>query len=123
MNTHSTSSRIKGLIASVIELVQVRFQLLTIEAREELLRVLGMIAFGAMAVVLLCMGLMFFALLIVANYWDTPARLWAVGGVAIGFLGIAGICAAFAWNQFNRGTQLFSSSLRELTDDVERLQA
>lgn len=123
MNTSSTSSRIKGLISSVIELVQVRFQLLTIEAREELLRVLSMIAFGALAIVLLCMGLMFFALLIVANFWDTPHRLWAVAGVAVGFLGIAGLSAALAWSRFNRGTQLFSSSLRELSDDVERLQA
>lgn len=122
MATSRTSSKVKGLLASVIELVQVRFQLLTIEAREELLRLLGMVAFGAMAVVLLCMGLVFAAFWIIAYYWDGPNRLWVVCWVTLGFFALGGLSGLLAWMRFNRGTELFSSSLHELREDVERLQ-
>jgi uncharacterized membrane protein YqjE len=107
MATSRTSSKVKGLLASVIELVQVRFQLLTIEAREEAMRLLGMIAFGAIAIYLLSMSLVFFALLVVAHYWDTPHRLAAVFGVGLGFVVLGGLSALLAWSRFKQGTQLF----------------
>ena len=122
MATSRTSSKLKGLLGSVIELVQVRFQLLTIEAREELLRLLGMVAFGAVAIVLLCMGLVFAAFWIIAYQWDTPNRLWTVFYVTLGFFALGGLSGLLAWSRFNRGTELFATSLNELREDVERLQ-
>lgn len=123
MATFRTRSKTKGLFASVIELVQVRFQLLTIEAREEAMRLLGMVAFGAIALYLLSMSLVFFALLVVAHYWDTPHRLAAVLGVGLFFAALGSLSALLAWSKFKQGTHLFSSSIHELRDDVERLQS
>ena len=49
----STAARVRGLLADVIELAQVRFELFTVEAREELARLAGMAVMGALAVVAL----------------------------------------------------------------------
>lgn len=118
-----TSSKLKGLLAAVIELVQVRFQLLSIEAREEAMRLLGMIAFGAVALYLISMSLVFFAFGVIVHYWDTPHRMLTVVLVFLAFLVLGLIAGFMAYAKFRQGTQLFASSLQELRDDVERLQS
>ena len=118
-----TSSKLKGLLAAVIELVQVRFQLLTIEAREEAMRLLGMIAFGAVALYLISMSLVFLAFGVIAHYWDTPHRMLTVVLVFLAFLVLGLIAGLVAYAKFRQGTLLFASSLQELRDDVERLQS
>ena len=123
MSTSRTSSKFKGLLAAVIELVQVRFQLLTIEAREEGLRWLGMVAYGAIAIYLLSMFLMILALGVIAYYWDTPQRMLIVCLVFAAFLASGLVAAFMAWAKFKQGSALFASSLSELRDDVERLQS
>ena len=118
-----TSSKLKGLLAAVIELVQVRFQLLSIEAREEAMRLLGMIAFGAVALYLISMSLVFLAFGVIAHYWDTPHRMLTVVLVFLAFLVLGLIAGLVAYAKFRQGTLLFASSLQELRDDVERLQS
>ena len=118
-----TSSKLKGLLAAVIELVQVRFQLLSIEAREEAMRLLGMIAFGAVALYLISMSLVFFAFGVIVHYWDTPHRMLTVVLVFLAFLVLGLIAGLMAYAKFRQGTLLFASSLQELRDDVERLQS
>ena len=118
-----TSSKLKGLLAAVIELVQVRFQLLSIEAREEAMRLLGMIAFGAVALYLISMSLVFLAFGVIVHYWDTPHRMLTVVLVFLAFLVLGLIAGLMAYAKFRQGTLLFASSLQELRDDVERLQS
>lgn len=123
MATSRTGSKVKSLLSSVIELVQVRFQLLTLEARAETGRLLGMVVFGILAAALLVVSLVFFGLLIVAHYWDTPQRMWAVFFVGLGLLGLSGLSGLVVWSKIRQGRQLFASSIRELQEDVERLQS
>lgn len=118
-----TSAKLKGLLAAVIELVQVRFQLLTIEAREEAMRLLAMVAFGAVALYLLSLSLVFAAFGVIVHYWDTPHRMLTVLLVFLAFLLLGLIAGLAAYAKFKQGSQLFASSLQELRDDVERLQS
>jgi uncharacterized membrane protein YqjE len=54
------SASVRGLAATVLELFQVRLELLSVEAQEEVLRIGALLAYGAVAVTLLGLGLCFF---------------------------------------------------------------
>ena len=58
------SSSVRGLAATVLELFQVRLELLSVEAQEEVLRIGALLVYGAVAVTLLGLGLCFLAMLI-----------------------------------------------------------
>lgn len=58
------SASLKGLSATVLELLQLRLELLSVEAQEEVLRVGGLLVYGAVAVAFLSLGLGFLAMLI-----------------------------------------------------------
>ncbi|HNI86044.1 MAG TPA: phage holin family protein, partial [Ottowia sp.] len=73
-----TAARLRALLADVVELVQVRLELFTVEAREELARLARMAVLGALAVVLLSFGLIFLALFLTVLLWDSQ-RLLALG--------------------------------------------
>ena len=117
-----TGSRLRALLANVLELVQVRFELLVIEAREETMRVLNMVLFGVVAVYLFSLSLVFLSLLVVAHWWDTPYRMWAVFGVAMFFAVLGGVALLLAYGRFKRGSYLFSASREEIERDQERLR-
>ena len=72
----STAARVRGLLADVIELAQVRFELFTVEAREELARLAGMAVMGALAVVFVSFGLIFLAIFLTVLLWDTHRVLF-----------------------------------------------
>ena len=59
-----TAARLRALLADVVELVQVRLELFTVEAREELARLARMAVLGALAVVLLSFGLIWVSLIV-----------------------------------------------------------
>ena len=90
----STAARVRGLLADVIELAQVRFELFTVEAREELARLAGMAVMGALAVVFVSFGLIFLAIFLTVLLWDTH-RLLALGIFTSLFLG-GGLCCALS---------------------------
>ena len=112
-----------GLMASILRLLSTltaigrnRLSLLAVELEEERNRVLAVLAWGAVALLLLVFGLVFVALLIAVVLWDSH-RLLALGGIAVAFLGGAGLC----WWQATRirrdGGSLFAASLGELAQD------
>ena len=53
------AASLQGLAGTVLTLLQVRLELLSVEAQEEVLRVVGFVLFGTLAVVLLALGLSF----------------------------------------------------------------
>ena len=75
METSRLSASVRGLAATLIELAQVRLELLSVEAQEEVLRVAGLLAYGAIALVCLALGLGFLAILITVALWDTHRML------------------------------------------------
>ncbi len=114
------SASVRGLAATLIELAQVRLELFSVEAQEEVLRVASMVAYGAIALASLVLGLGFLAMLITVALWDEH-RLLALG-VFTGLFMLIGLVAAWqARERVKRGSRLFSASIEELRQDREAL--
>jgi uncharacterized membrane protein YqjE len=116
------SASLKGLTATVLELLQLRLELLSVEAQEEVLRVGGLLVFGAVAVAFLSLGLGFLAMLITVALWDTH-RLLPLSLFAGLFLGLGFIAAWLARERVRSGTRLFSATVEELKQDREGLRS
>lgn len=116
------SSSLKGLAATVLELLQLRLELLSVEAQEEVLRVGALLVYGAVAVAFLSLGVVFLALLITMALWDSH-RLLALALFTALFLLMGGVAAWLARERVRSGTRLFSASVEELRQDREGLRS
>ncbi|MGC4394692.1 phage holin family protein [Hydrogenophaga sp. T2] len=115
------SASLRGLAATLVELAQVRLELFSVEAQEEVLRVASLVAYGAIALVCMALGLGFLAILITVALWDEH-RLLALSVFTAVFL-LAGLIAmAQARERIRRGSRLFSASIEELRQDRESLE-
>lgn len=85
------------LLGTLVALTQTRLELMATEVEQEKRRLLAVMAWGAVAVLLGCFGLLFLALLITAVLWDTH-RLLALGLSGLFFVG----GALAAWSQVRR---------------------
>lgn len=116
------SASLKGLTATVLELLQLRLELLSVEAQEEVLRIGGLLIFGAVAVAFLSLGLGFLAMLITVALWDTH-RLLPLTLFAGLFLGLGLVAVWLARERVRSGTRLFSATIEELKQDREGLRS
>lgn len=115
------SSSVKGLAATVLELMQVRLELLSVEAQEEVLRIGALLVYGAMAVTLLGLGLCFLAMLITVALWDSH-RLLPLAVFAVLFLALGAVAAYQARQRVLSPSRLFSASVDEIQRDLEALR-
>lgn len=116
------SASLKGLAGTVLTLLQVRLELLGVEAQEEVVRVVGLLLWGVAAALLLSLGLGFLAVFITVALWETH-RLLALGVFATLFLTLGGIATWMAYQRVRRESTLFASSLAELRQDREQLRS
>ena len=116
------SASLKGLTATVLELLQLRLELLSVEAQEEVLRVGGLLVYGAVAVAFLSLGLGFLAMLITVALWDTH-RLLPLAVFTGVFISLGFVAAWFARERLRSGTRLFSATVEELKQDREELRS
>ena len=112
---------LRGGVATLLETLQVRLELLATELEEEKLRLLRLLGFGAAAFVLLAAGLLCLAFFLVILLWDEH-RLLVLGLVALAFLGAGAIAAAIAWRALRGPSRLFAASVAELAQDREALR-
>ncbi len=115
------AASLKGLAGTVLTLLQVRLELLSVEAQEEVVRVVGLLLYGAVAAIFLALGLGFLAILITVALWETQ-RLLALGVFATLFLSLGAMAAWQAYQRARRGSALFAASLAELRQDREQLR-
>ena len=116
------SASLKGLAGTVLTLLQVRLELLGVEAQEEVVRVVGLLLWGVAAALLLSLGLGFLAVFITVALWETH-RLLALGVFGTLFLTLGGIATWMAYQRVRRESTLFASSLAELRQDREQLRS
>lgn len=111
---------LQGLMATMVAIFQTRLALLSTELEEEKQRLLATMAWGAVAVLLACFSLAFFALFVAVVFWDTH-RLLALGGMGVLFLAMS----AAAWWQVRRlshaSAGLMAATLAELEADRQAL--
>lgn len=111
---------LRGLAGTVLGLAQVRLELLSVEAREEALRLGEILLYGAIAFTLLSVGIVFVAILLTVLLWETQ-RLLALAVFATLFLASGAIAAVFARSRIRQGSRLFTESIRELSQDRAQL--
>ena len=113
---------LRGLLASGIALLANRLELLGTELEEEKLRLLGLLAYGAAAVLLLWTGIVFLAIFLTVLFWDSH-RLLVLAFSTAAFLIGGGFALYQARRHAHAGTRLFSASLAELAQDRAALTA
>jgi uncharacterized membrane protein YqjE len=87
MNLRQSSS---ALFAALIQLVQNRVELFGLELAQEKDRSLRLFTQAAIAAIFLLLSVAILSFLIIAIFWETPYRLWALGLLGLGY-GLIGI--------------------------------
>lgn len=113
---------LKGFVSSLIEIIHVRLELITVEARDEALRLTELLVYGALAVAFLTFGIAFLAVLLTVLLWDSH-RLLVLTLFSTLFITLGGIAAVIARARIAEGTRLFASTLDELKRDRDMLDS
>ena len=120
-NSGRSERRVRGWLANVLELAEVRLELLTIEARIGLQRLILVCVVGVLGAVMAAFGVIFLALLITVWLWDSHPLL-ALGVFTALFLG-GGIVALLTAQGKLRGlVEMFGATRDELRRDQQRLR-
>lgn len=114
-------SSLRGFAATSVALLRTRFELLRVEAQEEVGRLAGLLLWGIAAVLLGVAGLVFFAVFLTVLLWDSQ-RLLALGIFSALFLGAAAVAVGSALRLARQKSQLFAASLAELRRDESALR-
>ncbi|MBK7684855.1 MAG: phage holin family protein [Rhodocyclaceae bacterium] len=114
-------SSVRGLGVTALALLGNRLDLLGTELVEERGRLLSLVAYGAVALLLLAAGLVFLSVFITVLLWDSN-RLLALG-VFSGLFLAGGLLALGMTLGFARaGSKLFAASLAELRKDGDAMR-
>ena len=112
---------LKRLAGTLLVIFQTRLELLSNEMEEERLRIEQMLLYGGIALFFFGLGTILLTALIVALFWDSY-RLQ----VLIILTGAYFVAGLLAWSALRRAagekSKLFSASLAELDDDLDRLE-
>jgi uncharacterized membrane protein YqjE len=111
---------LRGFAASLIEIIHVRFELITVEARDEALRLTELLVYGALAIAFLTFGIAFLAVLLTVLLWDSH-RLIVLTLFSTLFITLGVVAGVVARARMVEGTRLFASSLEELKRDRDTL--
>ena len=107
---------LRQLAATLLELAQVRLELLSSDIEHEKLRLLGTLLWVAVAVLLAGIGLAVLAMLVAVLFWDSH-RLLALGLLALAYLLAAVVAAWQAKRHWKTPRGLFATSADELARD------
>lgn len=116
------ATSLKGFAASLIEIINVRLELFTVEARDEALRLTELLVYGALAIAFLTFGIAFLAVLITVLLWDSH-RLLALTLFSTLFITLGAVAAIVARARMAEGSRLFASTLDELKRDRDTLRS
>ena len=113
---------IRRLLATVLELVQVRIDLLSTELELEKRRIFEGLLWGAIAVVVLIVGLVMACGFVMLLFWDSY-RLVAAGVMTLLFLGGSVLLAMGAKHRLSNLAGIVHLSLAELKQDISKLRS
>jgi uncharacterized membrane protein YqjE len=113
---------LRGAADSGVALVANRLELLGVELAEERVRLLALLAYGAVAFIALGAGVVFLAMFVTVLMWDSN-RLLALGIFASVFLVGGTVALITALGYASKKSSLFSASLAELRKDRDALKS
>ncbi len=112
---------IRQLLGTALDIAKVRLELLGTEVELEKRRIFDGLLWGAIAVLVLGLGLVLFCGLIILLFWD-GYRIYAVGGMAVLFLSAGFWLLKEAHRRMSNPTGMFSVSAAELSRDKSALK-
>lgn len=113
---------LRQLLATALDIAQVRLQLLSTEIEFEKRRLLNGLLCGAFAIMILGVALALFCGFVILLFWD-GYRLTAVGLLALLFLVAGVLLLREARQRLYQAQGLFHTSVAELKHDASELQA
>ena len=113
---------IRRLLATALELAQVRIDLLSTELELEKRRVFDGLLWAAIAVILLGVGLVMACSFVLLLFWDNY-RLWAAGAMAFLLLAGGALLVRMARQRLRSVTGMLHLSLLELERDISDLRS
>jgi uncharacterized membrane protein YqjE len=113
---------LRRLLGTVLQIVQVRLDLLSNEIEQEKLRLFDGLLWAGLALVLLALGTLLVLVFIIVLFWDSY-RLQVLGALALLFLGGGAGLLALARTRLRNPGGLFSHSVEELARDRDGLGA
>jgi uncharacterized membrane protein YqjE len=112
---------LRGAADSGLALLSNRLELLGVELAEERVRLLALLAYGAVAFIALGAGIVFLAMFVTVLMWDSN-RLLALGIFAALFLVGGTVALITALGYASKQSSLFSASLAELRKDRDAIK-
>jgi uncharacterized membrane protein YqjE len=111
---------LQQFVATVLELLQTRAEIVATEFEEERERLRELVVFGSVALFCLGFGFFFLTLFVVVLFWDSY-RVYAVGGFALLYVGLGISSAVILRQRLKTRPRLFETTLAEFAKDRERL--
>lgn len=111
---------LRQLLAQIIELVQVRLELITTELAGEVQRAVRLLVWAFVALLFGALGLLLGAVTLIIALWE-ESRVMASVLVTSGFLGVAAIAVWNVWRGIHTRPRLLSATLDELRRDRDAL--
>jgi uncharacterized membrane protein YqjE len=111
---------LRNLAATLLALLQTRFELLVAELEEERMRLLQLLFWIAGAIFFLAVGILLLVILLVAVFWESH-RLAAIVVLAGVFLAAGAGMSMMVRKLMRERPRLFSTSLGELAKDRDQL--
>jgi uncharacterized membrane protein YqjE len=107
----------------LVAIFYTRLDLVTAELEDEAIRLAKFV--GACVVSVLCLHTAFFFAMffLLALVWDTPYRLWILGGVFLVYMLSAFLCIMLARDLILKRPKFLGQTLAELRRDAEGLRA
>lgn len=118
--SETVTQALRGWLRDGLRLLQVRLELLGVEAREHALDLIGLLLAGLAALLFLGLGLGFLAVLLTVLLWDSH-RVLALTAFATLFLTLGGLALFWLRHRWHNSERWFQASLDELQQDRERL--
>lgn len=118
---HELIASVSALLATAIDIGRTRVELLSVELREELHRISGVLLWGAVAVLAAAAGVVFAAFAVILAWWDTHRVLAAVL-VAVGFGAVAVVAGLGIRRRLRTYPKFLAATLAELRRDEQGLR-
>ena len=116
------AASLRQLVASGLELAQLRLELLGTEIEAQKLRIAAALAWGALAMVLFALALVLLVLCVMIYFWE-PYRFQAAAVMLIVFLAGGVFAARLARARLQTTAGTFAASVGELRRDRDALAA
>jgi uncharacterized membrane protein YqjE len=117
------SALLKAALSTAVGALYTRLEIVSTEIEEERERLEEIVLVAIALAFCLCMGILLLSFLVAAYFWDTPARLYVLGGLGLFYLlGAAGFWVVLKIKIKNK-PPLFATTMAELAKDRQALQS